>query len=307
MSVKAGVRRSIARILDKLPHIGGLRKQARDTGGFLPGHFYSPTPNQEEVLARLEYVKRNTSPFPDICFNVQEQFELLKTFARFYGDLPFPEEKSEGCRFYYDQSPFPYPDAIFLYSFLRHTNPAKIVEVGSGRSSGVILDTVDRFFSVAPKVTFIEPFPIGLNQMLRTQDRAKVTVIEDKLQNTPLDLFSSLGPGDLLFIDSSHVLKCGSDLQFLFFEILPRLPVGIYVHFHDIFHDFEYPEEWLLRQQWYWNECYFIRAFLSNNSAWKIVFFNNYVRIHFEDFLAKEMPLCLKDCGGSLYIQKMKA
>jgi hypothetical protein len=131
-----------------------------------------------------------------------------------------------------------------------------------------------------------------------------VTVIEGKVQKTPIDLFTSLNSGDFLFIDSSHVVKCGSDLQYLLFDVLPRLQVGVYVHFHDIFLSFEYPEEWLLKG-WYWNEAYFLRAFLSNNNAWEICFFNNYVRTVFEDFIAEKMPLCMKDIGGSLYIRRI--
>jgi len=243
--------------------------------------------------------------FPDIRFNAAEQFELLKTFAGFYSELPFPQSKSKNCRYYYDQTAFCYPDAIFLYCFLRHTNPAQIIEVGSGFSSGVILDTVGRFFSTTPQITFIEPYPDRLNQMLRGNDRTKVTVIEDGLQNMPIDLFTSLGAGDLVFIDSSHVLKCGSDVQFLLFEVLPRLPVGIYVHFHDVFQTFEYPNEWLLQGR-YWNEAYFLRAFLAFNNSWQIYFFNNYVNTHFRDFLSERMPLCLNDIGGSLYIRRSR-
>lgn len=293
----------VGSILDKFPYVSNLRKSARDVGPFAPGHYYSPIPAQTEVSARLEWLRTKKPVFSDIRFNEREQLKLLETFAGFYAELPFPESKSAHCRYYYDQTVFCYPDAIFLYSFLRHTTPAQIIEVGSGFSSGVILDTVDRFFSVAPRITFIEPYPDRLNRMLREHDRSKVTVIEDRLQNTSLDRFTSLGAGDLVFIDSSHVLKCGSDVQFFVFEVLPRLPVGIYVHFHDVFETFEYPEEWLL-QRWYWNEAYFLRAFLAFNNAWQIYFFNNYVNTHFRDFLRERMPLCLKDIGGSLYIRR---
>ena len=125
----------------------------------------------------------------------------------------------------------------------------------------------------------------------------------EKVQNIPMDTFAALNAGDLLFIDSSHVVKCGSDLHFLLFDVLPRLPVGVYVHFHDVFRSFEYLEEWL-SSGWYWNEGYFLRAFLSNNNAWAIRFFNNYVRFAAEDFLREKMPLCVNDIGGSLYIQR---
>src|SRR5688572_3302643 len=295
--------KKLAPILDRFPYVRQLRKLARDAGNYPPGHYYSPIPNQPEIMARLESMKRMKPEFPDIRFNDREQFGVLERFAEFYGELPFPEHKSGSCRYYYGQTVFTYPDAIFLYCFLRHTTPARIIEVGSGLSSAVILDTIDRFFSVAPELTFIEPDPIRLNQILRADDQSRVNVLVERLQDAPGDLFTSLRPGDFLFVDSSHVLKCGSDVQFLFFEVLPYLPAGVYVHFHDIFRTFEYPDSWLA-QGWYWNEAYFMRAFLSNNNAWQIYFFNNYVRAHFEDYLAKKMPLCLKDVGGSLYIRK---
>jgi hypothetical protein len=293
----------IGKILDKVPYISRLRELQREAGGYAPGHFYSPVPARAEVLAHIESRRGKASEFSDIEFNHQQQFEVLRGFQKFYGDLPFPVSPNGSCRYYYDQTVFCYPDAIFLYSFLREKAPARIIEVGSGFSSAVILDTVDRFFSAPPEITFIEPYTARLNQLLRGNDKNRVNVIQDKLENVPLDQFKSLSAGDLLFIDSSHVMKYGSDLQFLFFEIIPRLPVGIYVHFHDIFATFEYPERWL-RSGWYWNEAYFLRAFLAYNRAWEIYFFNNYVRTHFEEYIAQKMPLCLKEIGGSLYLRK---
>jgi hypothetical protein len=298
------IRTTISYALDRIPYVNRLRKTLREAGAFPPGHFHSPIPNQSEILRQVDSIKAKKSEVHDVRFNHQEQFEALKTFSEFYNDLPFPVQRTDACRYYYDQSVFPYPDAIFLYSFLRHTRPSAIIEVGSGFSSAVILDTVDRFFPTLPHLTFVEPNPTRLNQLLRDIDRKKVRVFEEQVQNVPIDLFRSLKAGDLLFIDSSHVLKCSSDLQFLLFEVLPQLPVGIYVHFHDVFETFEYPPEWLL-QGWYWNEAYFLRAFLTNNNAWGIYFFNNYVRSHFEKYLEEKMPLCLKDIGGSLYIKRI--
>ena len=118
-----------------------------------------------------------------------------------------------------------------------------------------------------------------------------------------MELFLSLKAGDFLFIDSSHVLKCGSDLQLLMFEILPLLPSGVFVHFHDVFYPFDYPTEWL-KEGKYWNENYFLRAFLSYNSDWSVSFFNTYVALAFNAFIKDKMPLCIKNSGGSLYIQR---
>ena len=298
------IRSTITFALDRLPYVSKLRKMLRQVGAFPPGHFHSPIPDPDEVLRRVEWMRAAKFEVRDVRFNHEQQFDLLQEFAKFYADLPFPVNQNEACRYYYDQTVFCYPDAIFLYSFLRQTKPSKIIEVGSGFSSAVILDTVDRFFAVAPEITFVEPEPVRLDRLLRNEDRKTARILKQQVQDVPLDVFRSLGPGDLLFIDSSHVLKCGSDLQFILFEVLPQLPVGIYVHFHDVFASFEYPERWLLRG-FYWNEAYFLRAFLTNNNAWEIYFFNNYVRQRFEKFLEEKMPLCLKDIGGSLYLKRV--
>ncbi len=138
---------------------------------------------------------------------------------------------------------------------------------------------------------------------MKPQDNNKITLIEDRVQRVPIGTFKSLQAGDLLFIDSSHVLKCGSDIQFLMFDVLPQLPVGVFVHFHDVFDSFEYPTEWLLEGR-YWNEGYVLRAFLSYNNAWEIYLFGNYAVRAFEKFFAEKMPLCVKNPGGSLYIRR---
>ena len=140
--------------------------------------------------------------------------------------VTFPHDKSPRYRYYYDRSVFCYPDAIFLYCFLRHIQPARIIEVGSGFSSDVMLDTVERFFPTRPRMTFIEPYPDRLNQIRRDADRDRVAVIADKVQNASADLFTTLQAGDLLFIDSSHVVKCGSDVQFLLFECAASIGGG---------------------------------------------------------------------------------
>ena len=166
-----------------------------------------------------------------------------------------------------------------------------------------MLDTVDKFFSQRPEMTFIEPYPDRLISLFRDGDRERVRLIDKRIQDVPLDAFLTLESGDLLFIDSSHVLKCGSDLQFLIFEILPRLRPGVFVHFHDVFYPFEYPSEWLSGGR-YWNENYFLRAFLSFNSEWSIVFFNTYAHWMFGDLIKEKMPLCANNPGGSLYIKR---
>ena len=309
----------IKRFLQKIPYIRSLHQQVatlqqqvatlhqqvEKEGMYPAGHYHSPIPDGDDVLA---YIKSRRAPTPallDVRLNKECQFSLLADYFQFYKDLPFPEKQSQDYRYYYDNQWYCYTDAIFLYSFLRKHLPKRIVEIGSGFSSAVMLDTVDGFFSNRPEITFIEPYPDRLRSLLRGDDERHVKLIDRKLQEVPLELFSSLEAGDFLFIDSSHIVKCGSDLQLLMFEILPLLQPGVFVHFHDVFYPFDYPSQWL-KEGWYWNENYFLRAFLAYNSEWSIYFYNTYVAFAFNDFLKDKMPLCTKDSGGSLYILREK-
>lgn len=307
--------RGIRFLIDKLPFIDKLNErvstlseevrilseQVRREGAYPAGHYYSPIPSEEDVLSDVNFRKSVSAELPGIKLNKESQYELLNEYAGFYKDLPFPEDRTPYCRYYYNNGWFSYSDAIFLYSFLRKHLPKRIVEVGSGFSSAVMLDAIDNFYSERPEITFIEPYPDRLINLLKEVDRDQVRLIDKKVQEVPPDVFLTLQSGDLLFIDSSHVVKCGSDLQMLMFEILPRLRPGVFVHFHDVFYPFTYPPQWLTEGR-FWNENYFLRAFLSYNSDWSIYFFNTYVHFMFGDLIKEKMPLCARNLGGSLFI-----
>lgn len=280
-----------------------LNQQVRKQGAFPAGHYYSPIPTEEEVIAYVKSRKMPSSNLIGIEMNERSQYELLNEYTAFYQDLPFSTEKTPGSRYYYENSWFSYSDAIFLYSFLRKNKPKRIIEIGSGFSSAVMLDTIDRFFPERPEITFVEPYPDRLLSLFRNNDIEQVRLLDKKIQDVSPEVFLALESGDLLFIDSSHVVKCGSDLQLLMFEILPRLKAGVFVHFHDIFYPFDYPSDWLTEGK-YWNESYILRAFLSYNSEWSIKFFNTYAHFAFGDLIKEKMPLCAKNEGGSLYIQR---
>lgn len=295
--------------LCKLPHMRRLYEQIETLNGlvakqgeFPAGHYYSPIPDQADVSRCLE--RNANTACVGIELNAKAQACLLKAFEPYYAELPFPEKPREGMRYYYDQGWFCYGDAIMLYCFIRHFKPKRIIEIGSGYSSAVMLDTLEHFPCSHESVTLIEPFPKRLFSLLKPEDREKVKVIEHPVQDVDIEVFQSLGEGDLLFVDSSHVMKCGSDLQRVLFDILPILPVGIYVHFHDLFYPFEYPEAWLNGGR-YWNEGYLLRAFLSNNRDWEIVLFNDYVGLKMADYMKASMPLCAKNFGASLYLRRV--
>lgn len=297
------MKRALNSLLSRMPPVRRLAAQVTRQGVFPAGHYYSPVPSAAEVLAYLKLRKPLSRELPGINLNEQRQLELLNEYTKFYEDLPFTEEQTPELRYYYRNTWFSYGDAIFLYCFLRQQLPKRIIEVGSGFSSALMLDTIDRFLPERPDITLIEPHPERLNDLLRDGDRKRVRLIDSKLQDVRPEVFSGLGAGDLLFVDSSHVVKCGSDLLFLMFEVLPHLEPGVVVHFHDVFYPFDYPAEWLTEGR-YWNENYFLRAFLSYNSEWSIQFFNNYLSFVFGDLMKEKMPLCARMPGAGLYIQR---
>ena len=283
--------------------VKSLQEQVKKQGFVPAGHFYSAIPSEEEVLAYTNSRKPLNHELTGIKLNKENQFKLLNEYVQFYKDLPFPEKQKPDIRYYYENEWFCHSDAIFLFCFLRKHQPKKIIEVGSGFSSAVMLDTVDNFFPQRPEITFIEPNPDRLRSLLRGDDQEQVKIIDKKMQEVPLEIFLSLKAGDFLFIDSSHVMKLGSDVHRLMFEILPLVPPGVFVHFHDVPYPFDYPIEWFKTGR-YWNEIYFLRAFLSYNCEWSIYFFNTYVHFLFGDLIKEKMPLCTKDIGCSLYIQR---
>ena len=292
----------IKALVFKLLDATGLRPFILRHGAYRPGHYYSPVPSRSEVNHALES-GGFSGTLAEVDLRREQQLALLQRYSHFYPDLPFSPEPRPDCRYHYEQTFFRYSDAIFLYCFLRHFKPKRVIEIGSGLSSALMLDTLDHDESIETRITFIEPYPDRLKRLLREGDLEKHRLVEKRIQDVELSLFETLESGDLLFIDSSHVLKYGSDLYRILFEILPTLPVGIYVHFHDIFYPFEYPEKWL-RMGRYWNECYLLRAFLAHNDSWEITLFNQYVNREFGDVIEKSMPLCQKDFGGSCYIRR---
>lgn len=297
------MKKIIKQMILKIPYLGRLQQQVDEQGAYLAGHYYSPIPSRKDVAQGIQ--QATPTHCADIDFRQDDQVRLIEEFADYYKDLPFKEKQDESsCRYFFDQGWFCYSDAIMLYCMIRKYKFKKIIEVGSGYSSAVILDTFDATGNAEHEITFIEPYPERLRSLVDIEKSPTAHIIESRVQETELQLFQSLNPGDLLFIDSSHVVKYRSDLHFLLFNVLPSLKQGVIVHFHDIFYPFEYPDEWL-KEGKYWNECYFLQAFLSGNTNWKTILFNNYINQFMGEFIEDKMPLCRNNFGGSIYLEKV--
>lgn len=269
-----------------------------------PGHFYSPIPDLAEITDNRDAIFANLPECPGVNINEADQLALARSFRDYHDTFPFMAETSPALRYYLNNGYFGGGDAFALYSMIRHFQPKRIVEVGSGFSSALMLDTIDRFIPDKPEVTFIEPFPLRLRTLLSDNDRARCTILEMRVQNVPIERFTSLQENDLLFIDSSHVVKTGSDVVHIIANILPRLNCGVLVHFHDIGWPFEYPEEWL-RDGRAWSEAYMLRAFLQYNSAFEILFFNAYLGARHGEFMTDCLPGFMRMAGGSIWIRRL--
>jgi predicted O-methyltransferase YrrM len=284
-----------------------LRRSLADGNGLQfvpPGHFYSPIPNLGEVRKKEDVIfGRIPRSIPGIELNEQEQLSLLGQFKTYYDELPFKSYKSDGLRYFFENPSYSYSDAICLYCMLRYAKPNRIIEIGSGYSSCVMLDSNDLFFSGSIKLTCIEPFPDLLLSLIRPSDLDRIALIPQRVQDVELSQFEELGQNDILFIDSTHVSKIGSDVNWILFEILPRLSSGVYIHFHDVFYPFEYPKEWIYEGR-AWTELYMLRSFLQFNTAFKIVFFNTFMEHFYETSFERDMPLCMRNRGGSIWIRK---
>ena len=295
---------------DKIKAYEDLVQVSRDCGGYKPGHFYSPIPSREEVKSSADRIF-SSKDLLDIDLKIDKQFQLLETFKTMRPDFPYDflnAKENETLRYRFTNRPqYRYSDVIFLYHVIRHLEPQRIVEIGSGSSSAVMLDINDLFFNSSIKLTFIEPYPERLYRYLKDQDRESTSIMTKKVQDVPMEVFQSLKENDILFIDSSHVSKVGSDVNHIIFNILPRINKGVWIHFHDIFYPFELPLHWVLRGR-FWNESYLLRAFLMNNDAYEIMTFNTLLHKKFRNWFEKEMPECLIDEGdtGSIWIRKTR-
>jgi len=293
----------IKTLVNKLPYVRSLYKQTLNTA-HPNGHFYSPIISIEDIKKKEAEIWKNVEIDGVLGINLrtEEQIKLVTQFTQYYNEIPFKTEKQTNIRYQFENEYYSYTDGIILYSIIRHYKPKKIIEIGSGYSSAVMLDTNEFFFKNQIDLTFIDPYSERLFSILKQEDKQKIKVNETDVQLISLDVFKKLESGDILFVDSTHVTKTGSDVNYILFEILPILNSGVLIHFHDIFYPFEYPKEWVFRG-FNWNEDYILKAFLMYNDKFEIKLFSEYLHKHHKEVFV-DMPLTYLNTGGNLWIEK---
>jgi predicted O-methyltransferase YrrM len=242
-------------------------------------HFYEPIPDTRTLK---DDIWSKQSELVGIDANEEAQMDLLSQlshkFKEEYSNL-LTTRTTAPFRSFADNQTFTSLDGEIYYCMIRHFKPKRIIEIGSGYSTLLGAQAVlknKEEHGMDTDLIAVEPYPIdflargfdGLSELVRV-----------KAEDVELSEFGKLKENDILFIDSSHVLRIGGDVQYIFLEVLPRLNNGVLVHFHDIFFPMEYPKQWVLEDHRFWNEQYFLQAFLSFNSAFEVLWAGNYMHL----------------------------
>lgn len=275
---------------------------------FPSGHFYSPVVDTIDTAARQGNIWPSVPPeLPGIDFNATLQLEFLESNIGLTGSaFDYPATRAEvdsDAKFFLENGLFSGLDARTLFAMLLKLRPNRMIEVGSGFSSLLRADVNHRFLGDAMDFTCIEPYP---RDFLKKPIPGLSRVLESKVESLPLELFGELDDGDILFIDSSHVAKTGSDVNYLYFQVLPRLRPGVFIHIHDIFFPYDYPKKWVIDENRSWNEQYILQALYVYSNVFKVVFGAAYAYYMFPDHLTRLFSGS-KVGGGSLWIRKESA
>lgn len=255
---------------------------------FPDGHFYSPVVDTDEVRRNSERIWPWELTVPGVDMREQLHRDLLVNhFPTLLTDYQYPLQgpSDDELSFYYEEnSQFRFMDSRSLFCLMRMIRPSPIVEVGSGYSSLLMFVVNSRFLQGSTSITCIEPFPRSF--LTKGAESGRYRLIQDCVQEVDLSVFEQLEDGDILFIDSSHVCKTGSDVSFLFLKILPSLKPGVYVYVHDIFLPDDYPAVWVMEENRSWNEQYILQALLAENPNFEVVFGSNFAVRRFPELVS---------------------
>jgi predicted O-methyltransferase YrrM len=254
-----------------------------------PVHYHFPVPDSGRLPDRLWGPADDP---PGVDLQEDRQLELLRTLAAGYGEeyARFPRRNATGARgFHLENGHFESVDAEILYALIRHGRPRRFLEIGSGYSTLLALQAgaLNGALGHPLEIVVWDPYP---SAALRAGTTRTISVRRVPVQEAPPEAFAALEAGDMLFIDSSHVLSTGSDVHRLFLHVIPRLAPGVLVHVHDVFLPAEYPRYWVKNRLRFWNEQYVLQAFLAFNPSFRVVWASHYMALRHPQALAEAIP-----------------
>lgn len=276
---------------------------------FPAGYYYSPMPDARELAREPRRSQVWPTPpreTPGVDWNAAFQRWLCREVLARQERLNLAaHESADPTEYYTSNMQYPALDAWLLEGMLRYLRPRRVIEVGSGFSSLVTARVNRELLNGGIEFTCIEPYP---RDFLVAGVPGIDALRAEQVQDTPLGVFDALIENDVLFIDTSHVVKTGGDVVFLYHEVLPRLRPGVVVHIHDVFLPGDYPEAWVM-EGWGWNEIYLVQSFLAFNSAYEVMLGAQYMaQLHFDELLEAvpgftELPHVERG-GGALWVRR---
>lgn len=264
-------------------------------------HYYNPVVFSSDLHKPLSQARE----LPGVDLNEAGQLSLIAQF-NFADELEaFPKDDT-GEGYYFNNNSFEAGDAEILYDMIRHFKPKRLIEIGSGHSTRIaraaILANGRETPGYACIHTCIEPY-----EMPWLADYG-VELIRQRVELVDDALFQTLESGDILFIDSSHMIRPQGDVLHEFLYLLPKLKPGVLIHVHDIFTPHDYPESWILGRRLYWNEQYLLEAFLTLNPNFQVIAAVNWLARNHRDRLAKAAPHLVRKPAhepGSFWIRRV--
>lgn len=269
-----------------------------------PVHFYEPIPDTRTLPDALW---ETPSELVGVDLNAPAQLDLLAYLHDIRDELTIlggaAPRTDATPSFHLDNGHFDHADAYALYGILRRFRPARVIEVGSGFSTLVAAAALERNQAEGRRseLVCIEPYPKPWLRNVAAVSR----LVQEPLEAVPLSELTALRSGDVLFLDSTHVVRTGGDVNYEFLDVVPRLAPGVLVHVHDIFLPEEYPRPWIFEQRRFWTEQYLVQAFLEFNDAWEVVWAGNWLRLNHGDALRAALPTMPSSfVPGSLWIRR---
>lgn len=272
-----------------------------------PGHPQSPITDPNDPLLRQTDIDNlhALDAGSGLSIDEQAQLQLLGWLAEHGSRFPFHSGPEPEWRYCIQNGHFGHADAALLFAMLLEYKPSRLIELGCGFSSLLVMDVNDRFLDHKLDASFFDPRPDGVLSLLTPLDAYRERVQARRAQEVPIETFKQLRRGDILSLETSHVAKTGSDVCDILFRILPSLAPGVLVHFHDIFYPFEYPESWVIRDNRSWTEAYFLRAFLQFNNTFRVLFFNDLMTRKYPARTCAAFPGSEDAEASSLWLEKL--